>query len=39
MRPPVAPIGAFRFFATGFHSATAQSPQFGPAYPVYCQGL
>ena len=38
MRPPFLPIGAFLFVATSFHNAAAQSPQFVPAYPLYCQG-
>jgi hypothetical protein len=31
-------IGAFLFVAASFHNAAAQSPQFVPAYPLYCQG-
>src|SRR5271157_1500356 len=38
MRPPVVPVGAFLFVAASFHNAAAQSPQFVPAYPLYCQG-
>jgi tyrosinase len=32
------PIGAFLLVAASFHNAAAQSPQFVPAYPLYCQG-
>src|SRR3974390_3475720 len=38
MRSPFLPIGAFLFAAASFHDAAAQSPQFVPAYPLYCQG-
>src|SRR3974390_2255761 len=38
MRSPFLPIGAFLFVAASFHDAVAQSPQFVPAYPLYCQG-
>src|SRR6516225_5194003 len=38
MRPPVVPISAFLFIAANLHNAAAQSPQFVPAYPLYCQG-
>ena len=38
MRPPFAAIGALLFLAASFHNAAAQSPQFVPAYPLYCQG-
>ena len=38
MRPPVVPVGPFLFVAASFHNAAAQSPQFVPAYPLYCQG-
>src|SRR6516165_7712467 len=38
MRPPVVTIGAFLFIAASLHNAAAQSPQFVPAYPLYCQG-
>ncbi len=38
MRPPLMSIGAFLFLAGSFHSAAAQSPQFVPAYPLYCHG-
>jgi len=36
MRPPVVTIGAFLFIAASLHNAAAQSPQFVPAYPLYC---
>ncbi len=38
MRSPLVPIGAFLLVAASFHNAAAQSPQFVPAYPLYCQG-
>jgi hypothetical protein len=38
VRSPIVPIGAFLFIAASFHNAAAQSPQFVPAYPLYCQG-
>jgi len=38
MRPPLVPIGAILLLAASFHSAAAQSPQFVPAFPLYCAG-
>ena len=38
MRPALYFIGALFVFAASFHGAAAQSPQFVPAYPLYCQG-
>ena len=39
MRPGVVMlIGALFVFAASSHNAAAQSPQFVPAYPLYCQG-
>ena len=38
MRPALYFIGSFFVFAASFHGAAAQSPQFVPAYPLYCQG-
>jgi tyrosinase len=38
VRSPIVLIGAFLFVAASFHNAAAQSPQFVPAYPLYCQG-
>jgi hypothetical protein len=37
MRPPVAHIVAVLFVASSVHNVAAQSPQFVPAYPLYCQ--
>jgi hypothetical protein len=38
MRPSIRSIGALFVFAASSHNAAAQSPQFVPAYPLYCQG-
>jgi hypothetical protein len=38
MRPPLVPVGAILLLAASFHNAAAQSPQFVPAYPLYCAG-
>jgi Common central domain of tyrosinase/Polyphenol oxidase middle domain len=38
MRPTTISIGALFVFAASSHNAAAQSPQFVPAYPLYCQG-
>jgi tyrosinase-like protein/polyphenol oxidase-like protein len=38
MRPPLAPAIAFLLLAASFHDTAAQSPQFVPAYPLYCAG-
>src|SRR5947209_9344538 len=38
MRPPFAPVGALLLLVAIFHNAAAQSPQFVPAYPLYCAG-
>lgn len=38
MRPALYFIGALFVFAASFHGAAAQSSQFVPAYPLYCQG-
>jgi tyrosinase-like protein/polyphenol oxidase-like protein len=38
MRPSMRSIGALFVFAASSHNAAAQSPQFVPAYPLYCQG-
>jgi hypothetical protein len=38
MRPPVVSIVAVLFVTASLHNAAAQSPQFVPAYPLYCQG-
>ena len=38
MRPVLYFVAALFLFAESFHGAAAQSPQFVPAYPLYCQG-
>jgi hypothetical protein len=38
MRLPVAPVGAILLLGASCHDAAAQSPQFVPAYPLYCAG-
>src|ERR1700739_2649711 len=38
VRSSIVPIGAFLFVTASFHNTAAQSPQFVPAYPLYCQG-
>jgi hypothetical protein len=38
MRSLVLLAGAVLLLAAGAHRAAAQSPQFVPAYPLYCQG-
>src|SRR5580693_10651136 len=38
MRPSIRSIGTLFVFAASSHNAAAQSPQFVPAYPLYCQG-
>jgi hypothetical protein len=35
---PFVPAGAFLLLAASYHNAAAQSPQFVPAYPLYCAG-
>ena len=38
MRAPIVALAIFVLFAASTHNAAAQSPQFVPAYPLYCQG-
>ncbi len=38
MRPPFLAVIAFLLLTAAFHDAAAQSPQFVPAYPLYCAG-
>ncbi len=38
MRALFAPVAASLLLPATLHSAAAQSPQFVPAYPLYCQG-
>jgi len=38
VRPPASPIAFILFVSANTHPAAAQSPQFVPAYPLYCQG-
>jgi hypothetical protein len=38
MRPPLVSFVAFLLLAASFHDTAAQSPQFVPAYPLYCAG-
>src|SRR5579863_6531406 len=38
MRAPLALVGATLLLAASLPNAAAQSPQFVPAYPLYCAG-
>jgi hypothetical protein len=38
VRAPIVALAIFVLFAARTHNAAAQSPQFVPAYPLYCQG-
>jgi tyrosinase len=38
MRPSLVPVGAFLLLVATYDNSAAQSPQFVPAYPLYCVG-
>jgi hypothetical protein len=38
MRLRFVPVGVILLLAASFHNAPAQSPQFVPAFPLYCAG-